>query len=290
MIPFPLNALTRAIVTVAAVVLFAPPSAPAQGYGSAPTAAAGTVSSWPTGRKLVALTYDDGPHAKVTPELMDLLEKRKVPATFYLLGRSVQANPKLTAELVRRGFEVGNHSNTHPQLTKVGAGGTRRELKRTAELITTAAGSDVRIPTMRPPYGAHNAAVRGVCAEMGYPVILWDVDTNDWRKGVTAEKIVSTVVSQARDGSIILMHDRLPSTVPATARIIDELRARGFEFVTVSQLLAYPRATTGAKQTAPKTEQKAPDKTPAASRPALRRPAAPAGDRTSAFPPPSPVR
>lgn len=284
LLPFP--AALRALSAVALLAFLAPSSpAAAQGYGSAPATGSGTVSSWPTGRKLVALTYDDGPHAKVTPELMDLLEKRKVPATFYLLGRSVQANPKLTAEVVRRGFEVGNHSYSHPQFTKVGADGTRRELRRTAELITTSAGSDVAIPTMRPPYGAHNATVRAVCAEMGYPVILWDVDTNDWRSGMTTEKIVATVVDKARDGSIILMHDRLPSTVPATARIIDELRAKGFEFVTVSQLLAHPRTGTAAKPETP-----APPKASAPAKKSPRATPAPARVRTSEFPPPRPVR
>jgi peptidoglycan/xylan/chitin deacetylase (PgdA/CDA1 family) len=93
---------------------------------------------------------------------------------------------------------------------------------------------------MRPPYGANNQRVVDVCERLGYKVILWDVDTNDWRKR-TVDQIVQTIVSETEDGSIILMHDRLPTTVPATERAIDALRARGFEFVTVSELLALPR-------------------------------------------------
>jgi peptidoglycan/xylan/chitin deacetylase (PgdA/CDA1 family) len=108
---------------------------------------------------------------------------------------------------------------------------------------------------MRPPYGAHNSQVRRVCDEMGYRVILWDVDTNDWR-GRSAAQIVRTILNEARDGSIILMHDRrhkvdgkmTDTVVPATEQVIDGLRAKGFEFVTVSQLLAQPRLGKSASQ------------------------------------------
>ncbi|PKO16028.1 hypothetical protein CVU37_11785 [candidate division BRC1 bacterium HGW-BRC1-1] len=207
------------------------------GYGKTPNATEGTVSSWPTGKKLIALTYDDGPNTKVTQPLMDLLESEGVPATFYLLGQTAKANPKLTAEIQRRGFEVGNHSWSHPQLTKLGVDGIKSQLQRANDAMT----APRPVTTMRPPYGAHNATVRRVCSDMGFSVILWDVDTNDWRKGTTAEKIVKTVLEEAKDGSIILMHDRLPTTVPATRQIIAELKKRGYTFVTVSQLLAQPR-------------------------------------------------
>ena len=226
-----------------------PPSASAAGmeggYGKAPTPAEGTISSWPTGKKLVALTYDDGPNTKVTQPLMDLLESEGVAATFYLLGQTAKANPKLTAEIQRRGFEVGNHSWSHPQLTKLSVDGIRSQLQRANEAIA----SPRPIATMRPPYGAHNSTVHRVCADMGLSVVNWDVDTNDWRKGTTTDKIVKTVLDEVKDGSIILMHDRLPTTVPATRQIITELKKRGYTFVTVSQLLATPRLTP-AKKTA----------------------------------------
>ncbi len=233
--------LTAAIFLSCATLLPVPAFAAGMegGYGTAPTTTEGTVSSWPTGKKLIALTYDDGPNTKVTQPLMDLLESEGVPATFYLLGEAAKANPKLTAEIQRRGFEVGNHSWSHPQLTKMSEDGIKSQLQRTNDAI----GAPRPIATMRPPYGAHNTTVRRVCANMGLSVILWDVDTNDWRKGTTAEKILSTVLEEAKDGSIILMHDRLPTTVPATRQIITELKKRGYTFVTVSQLLATPRLT-----------------------------------------------
>lgn len=231
--------LTAAITLSCVTLLPLPANAAGTegGYGKTPTATEGTISSWPTGKKLVALTYDDGPNTKITEPLMDLLESEGVPATFYLLGQTAKANPKLTAEIQRRGFEVGNHSWSHPQLTKLGVDGIRSQLQRANDAI----GSSRPIATMRPPYGAHNSTVRRVCADMGLSVINWDVDTNDWRKGTTADKIVKTVLDEAKDGSIILMHDRLPTTVPATRQIISELKKRGYTFVTVSQLLATPR-------------------------------------------------
>ena len=195
----------------------------------------------------MALTYDDGPNKDLTPKLVALLEEKKAPATFFVLGQTASANKEGLADLASRGFEIGNHSYTHRQYTKIGAEQVRRDLERTRDLVSSATGGQMSV--MRPPYGSHNSQVRRVCDEMGYKVILWDVDTNDWR-GRSPQQITDTVMKEARDGSIILMHDRrhrvggklTDTVVPATAQIIDGLRARGFEFVTVSQLLSHPRA------------------------------------------------
>jgi peptidoglycan/xylan/chitin deacetylase (PgdA/CDA1 family) len=200
------------------------------------------INSWPTGRKLVALTYDDGPHGRYTPMLMELLEAKKVPATFFLLGESVSANPKIAAQLAAAGFEVANHSYTHKEFTRISEDAVRRELVRTHDLITSVTGAPVRV--MRPPYGSHNSRVRAICEDQGYKVIMWDVDTNDWRNR-TAAQMVDYVLANTRDGSIILMHDRFQKSVDATAEVIDGLRAKGFEFASVSQLLSMPKA--GAK-------------------------------------------
>lgn len=196
------------------------------------------ISSWPTGRKWVALTYDDGPHPKVTPALLDLLARKRARATFYVVGPLVKTHPNLTRRIVEEGHELGNHTWSHPQLTKLSADKVASEMNRTQEAIREAAG--VLPPTMRPPFGALNANVRAQLTRLGYQIILWDVDTNDWRKR-SADQIVQTVLTGAQDGSIILFHDRLDSTLPATERIIDGLRARGFEFVTVSEMLSQPR-------------------------------------------------
>ncbi|MGI8906664.1 MAG: polysaccharide deacetylase family protein [Candidatus Sumerlaeaceae bacterium] len=201
------------------------------------------ITAWPTGKKLVALTYDDGPDP-FTPKLLDYLNENKVPATFYMLGERVKEYPGMVQTIVQTGHELGNHTYNHKQLTKMNAAAVREELSSTQDLLTSAS-NGAPVPTMRPPYGAHNSTVRSVCAELGYKVLLWDVDTNDWM-GRPAAQMINTILKGTSDGSIILMHDRLHrgrDTVMETTRaIVPELRARGYTFVTVSQLLSNRRS------------------------------------------------
>lgn len=217
-------------------------------YGSvatraeAPTTGPRPITRWPTGQKLVALTYDDGPNPQITPRLLALLQSKGARATFFLLGDSVRAYPNIVKQISEAGMEIGNHSDTHRQFTKLSEDGIRDELRRNEERIKSLA-PDAALKVMRPPYGAYNASVMRVAEQMGYRVILWDVDTNDWRKR-TSEQMVSFILAGARDGSIVLMHDRYETTLQATARIIDELSARGYRFVTLSELLAQPRRET----------------------------------------------
>lgn len=207
------------------------------------------ITSWPTGKKLVCLTYDDGPDP-VTPHLLEYLNENKVPATFYMLGERVKEYPHWVEQVVHSGDEIGNHTYDHKLLTKLGADAIRKELVSTQELLTSASDS-APVPTMRPPYGGNNATVRSICSELGYKVVLWDVDTEDWRGRSTAQ-MINTILKGTSDGSIILMHDRLQrgqktlaeSTTLATTRaVVPELRSRGFTFVTVSQLLSNPRVS-----------------------------------------------
>ncbi|MCX7625424.1 MAG: polysaccharide deacetylase family protein [Candidatus Sumerlaeaceae bacterium] len=204
-----------------------------------PTTGPRPVTRWPTGQKLIALTYDDGPNPQITPRLVALLKSKGVRATFFLLGDSVRAYPQLVKQLADAGMELGNHSDSHRQFTKLGSDAIAEELRRNEERIRTVV-PDVSMKVMRPPYGAYNSVVMRVAEQMGYKVILWDVDTNDWRRRTT-EQMVSTIVNNARDGSIILMHDRYETSLQTTARIIDVLEDQGFRFVTLSELLAQPR-------------------------------------------------
>lgn len=193
------------------------------------------VSRGASGRKLVALTYDDGPNPVITPKLVELLRAKHARATFFLLGDSVRAHPELVKTIVDAGMEVGNHSDTHPLLTKLDEQGIRRELGTNHERIVKAV-PGVMIRLMRPPYGAYDARVMRLATEMGYRVVLWDVDTNDWRKR-TSDQMIRTILNSARDGSIILMHDRYQTTLETTSAVIDALGAQGYRFVTVSELL-----------------------------------------------------
>jgi peptidoglycan-N-acetylglucosamine deacetylase len=196
------------------------------------------VFDWPTGRKLVALTFDDGPNPRYTPGLMQLLEKRRTKATFFVLGEMLRSSPSISAAQVSPLFEIGNHSYDHKQLTKLGDDAIIRELSRTEDLITSVTGR--RSVLVRPPYGAADSRVRRLCAQEGYRVIQWDIDTNDWR-GRTVQQMSENILKNVRDGSIILMHDHFKTSHETTGIIIDELRARGFEFVTVSEMLSFPR-------------------------------------------------
>jgi peptidoglycan/xylan/chitin deacetylase (PgdA/CDA1 family) len=196
------------------------------------------IANWPTGRNLVALSYDDGPHPRITPQLLELLQRKNVKATFYLLGQMVKEYPKVARQVAEAGHEVAAHSYDHKQFTKLSESGLQRQLQLTHDLITSATG--VAPTTLRPPYGATNSRVNAACEEMGYKVVLWDVDTNDWRKR-TSQQMIAEILKTARDGSIILMHDRYQTTLDTTEAVIDALRAKGYEFVTVAELLSQPR-------------------------------------------------
>lgn len=193
-----------------------------------------------TKRKCVALTFDDGP-GSFTAELVALLQQRKAPATFFVVGNRIRQSSDLLAAVNVAGMEIGNHSTYHRQLTQLGAADIRRDLEATSLSITAVTG---RRPTLlRPPYGARNRAVDTVSRQLRMAEILWDVDTLDWRYANPA-RVRSAAVRSTRRGSIILLHDVNRTTVAAVPGIISDLRRRGFDFVTVSQLLG-DRAVSG---------------------------------------------
>lgn len=189
-----------------------------------------------TSEKVVALTYDDGPFPAFTPRFLEILNRKGVKGTFFMCGNMVKAHPELARRVREEGHELANHSYNHPLLTKLSAEGVRNQLSQTNDLLQVANGGQP-ITLMRPPYGGRNAMVDEVCRQLGLKVILWDVDTNDWRKR-SAAQITDTVLNNTRPGSIVLFHDRLQGSLDAQVAIIDGLRARGYRFVTVGELLA----------------------------------------------------
>jgi peptidoglycan/xylan/chitin deacetylase (PgdA/CDA1 family) len=183
--------------------------------------------------KCVALTFDDGP-GSFTAELVELLQRRKVPATFFLVGNRVQLGPDLAQLLDSAGMEVGNHSSSHKELPNLATPELGRDLRQASEVLAAVTG---RRPTLlRPPYGSRNVAVDRASKELGMSVILWDVDTLDWRYP-DAARARSAAVNPARRGSIILLHDVHRTSVAAVPGIIEDLQRRGFTLVTVSQLI-----------------------------------------------------
>ncbi|MEM9079964.1 MAG: polysaccharide deacetylase family protein [Verrucomicrobiota bacterium] len=184
----------------------------------------------------IALTFDDGPHPKNTPRLLDILRQRNIKATFYVIGNSVDSYPEITRRIVAEGHELGNHTYNHPNLTKLSNAGVRKELDRTRDAIVRATGVQPR--TMRPPYGALLTRQREMIrSEYGYPTILWDVDPLDWKRPGTSV-VRSRILSGTKSGSIVLAHDLHSTTVDAMPSTLDALLNKGFRFITVSQLIA----------------------------------------------------
>jgi peptidoglycan-N-acetylglucosamine deacetylase len=193
--------------------------------------------------RLVALTIDDGPTATWTPTVLDILARRAVPATFFLVGERAQAQPELPRRAAAAGHELGNHTWAHTDLTHLDEGAARDALQRTHDLIAKLTG---REPTLcRPPYGRIDSVGLLVCAAMGYNVMLW----SDHVTGSNAKADVTRVLRQATPGSIMLAHDGGPepnATLMAQIdRLVGSMTEAGYSFVTVTQLLA-ARARAGA--------------------------------------------
>jgi len=200
------------------------------------------IKEWPSGRKWVALTFDDGPHPEWTPKFIDLLKSKNVKATFFLIGPNVQKHQDIARLLAEGGFELANHTMTHPQFRSASKEKISEELGRTNEIIKEVTGIPA-VTLMRPPYGQYPQKVQDVCDELGLKIVTWNIDTDDWRATTKEDEMTSNVMKNLKDGAIILMHDRSEKAYNTTARIIDDIRAKGYEFVTVSELLGWKQHT-----------------------------------------------
>jgi len=184
----------------------------------------------------IAMTFDDGPHGVLTPRLLDILKERHIKATFFVLGQLVQEHPEIVSRALAEGHEIANHSWDHKALNKLGEGGLQHELADTSAEITKATGKPVTL--MRPPYGATNPRLnRAIEKEYGMKVILWSVDPLDWKRP-GPQVVEQRILAGAKPGAIILSHDIHPGTIDAMPATLDALTAKGYKFVTVSELLA----------------------------------------------------
>ena len=179
----------------------------------------------------VALTFDDGPSPKYTPLLLDGLKERNVRATFFLLGQNVKENQELVQRMQAEGHLLGNHTYNHVQLNKIPETTARQEILKTNNEIYEATGKYPEY--MRPPYGAWKKNME-LYVEM-LPV-FWDIDTLDW-KSQNVDAILKAAGEEPEDGSIILMHDEYQTSVEAALLLIDRLKEKGYEFVTVDELI-----------------------------------------------------
>lgn len=186
---------------------------------------------------MIALTFDDGPHPKITPKILEILRKYGVKATFFEIGENVEAYPDVTRSVIENGHEIGNHTYTHPHISNLTNEVLSEEMERCDKAIFKVAG--VHPTLFRPPEGVVDQAVKVIADVNDYSVILWRVDTRDWA-GTSAQSIKNNVMKNIRSGDIILMHDYVMKschTVEAVELIIPALLERGFKFVTVSELI-----------------------------------------------------
>lgn len=186
----------------------------------------------------VALTFDDGPSPAYTPQVLAILKRYHVKATFFDIGRLVKAYPDLARQELKDGHIVGNHTWTHPDLPLLTTSQIKAEIKQTSDAIQQAIG--VRPTFMRPPYGDISTRVLPVINSFGLTAVIWDNEAQDWALPGTSV-IVTRVLNLAHNGTIILLHDgggtRI-QTVQALPIIIERLRARGYRFVTMNQIVA----------------------------------------------------
>ncbi len=182
--------------------------------------------------KLIAITFDDGPRRSTTTALLDGLAARGVPATFFLIGEQIPGNEDILVRMAAEGHQVGIHSYTHAKLTALNNADFQSEVGRTRTVIQNAIGPGDLL--LRPPYGMTDD---GVKRRAEAPIILWSIDPEDWGDRNT-QREVEQIVSEAKDGDIILLHDIFPESVEAAFQVIDALHDEGFYFLTISDLFA----------------------------------------------------
>lgn len=181
--------------------------------------------------KVIALTFDDGP-GPYTNQLLDILEKNQVKATFFMVGENISRYPKVVKRMGKLGCEYGNHSWNHANLANLSAKDIKTQINKTDNALKKVTGKTTTI--LRPPYGSVSQTLRKTA---GKPLILWSVDTLDW-KYRNSSRVQNHVLSHAQNGSIILMHDIHKTTVQAMKQAIPQLKKKGYRFVTVSEMAA----------------------------------------------------
>ncbi len=187
----------------------------------------------------ISITFDDGPNPAQTPRLLKMLKDRGIKATFFCVGQCVAQNPDVAKQIVEEGHEIANHSWNHPLLTKMTEAAVKDQIDRTHNVIKQTTG--VTPTLLRPPYGGFTARQREWAhAVWNYRIALWDVDSLDWKHRSPA-KTESIIVSETKNGSIILCHDIHKTTVDAMPATLDALLAKGFKFVTMSDLIKMHR-------------------------------------------------
>lgn len=185
---------------------------------------------------LIALTFDAGADVGSTSQLLDVLRDRGVRATFFIAGAYADRYPSAVERMAAEGHELANHSYSHPDFRNLNEAQMRTEIRRGTASIETASGTRIA-PLWRPPFGSRNSQILRVVAEEGFRSVFWTFDSGDWIVGATADGIRNTDLSRAARGAVVVHHVSPVATARAMPSIIDELRRRGYELVTVSEII-----------------------------------------------------
>lgn len=192
----------------------------------------------------IALTFDDGPDDRFTPQILDMLKAYGVKATFFVLGKKAEAHPDVIRRMVKEGHLVGNHSYRHPLFTKLTVDEFAKEVEQTEDVLNRIIG--IRPKLLRPPYGEINEEQLQWAKNSGYMIVNWNVDSLDW-KSLSEQQVSGNILGHTKAGSIVLQHSAgadsqdLSGTVKALPGIIAKLRGQGYNLVTVSELLHLPK-------------------------------------------------
>ncbi len=213
-------------------------SAPARPAPPSVVRPAPTIKAVPMTKKLIAFTFDDGPNRRYTPRVVELLKQNHAHATFFVIGQEVVRYPDVIQMLRNAGMEVGNHGLHHKYLRNIPAAAVKEDVTGGADAIVAAGGAKPYL--YRLPAALSDDTSRQVLGQLKYTIISWSVDTRDWRRGQTPERIAKIVMRDAAPGRIVIMHDgpaHREATMHAISQVLPALEAQGYRIVSVGELL-----------------------------------------------------
>lgn len=187
-----------------------------------------------TEAKQVAISFDAAWGADKTQEIIDILKEYDCTATFFLVGFWVEKYPEMVKMIDDAGFEIGTHSNTHPDMAKLSKESIKSELTTSMNKIKDITGKDVKV--FRAPYGSYNNTLLNTASELGLKTIQWDVDSLDW-KGISAAQVTERIMQKTKNGSIILMHNNADHVTESLRLSLDWLKMKGYKVTSIGELI-----------------------------------------------------
>lgn len=187
-----------------------------------------------TDEKVVAISFDAAWGADKTEKIMEILKEYNANATFFLVGFWVENYPEITKKIAENGFEIGTHSNTHPDMAKLDANQIKLELETSVKIIEETTSKKVEL--FRPPYGSYNNTLIETCESLNLTTIQWDVDSLDW-KGISAVDITTRILNKVFNGSIILCHNNSDHILEALPMVLDRLQKRGYTIKCIGDII-----------------------------------------------------